>query len=826
MGVKRGSGSVFARAARLSGASALACVLVFAAIPLNAAVAQTAEDLLPQPSGNEQMLLEADTLIYDNDQERVTAAGSVQIEYNGNRIVAQRVTYDRKTGRVIATGNVELVDRQGTKIYSDEVDITDDFRDGFVNALRVETADKTYFAAESAERRNGILTTFNNGVYTACEPCEDKPGKPPIWRIKAQRIIWNGEAKTVRFERAKFELFGLPIVQVPYFTIPDPTVKRKSGFLIPGIGYKSELGASLTVPYYLALSPTYDALFKGTYYGRQGFLGEAQWRQQFNNGAYEVRIAGIHQQNPDAFTKNTVDSSVTNRGMIGTKGQFKINPRWTFGWDVLVQSDKNFSRTYTINGFDKLVYRNEVYLTGLNDRNYFDLRLMKFSVQETTLDHHPVTGVEIAAARDPKQPWVLPSLDYTKTVEDVGGGQVRFDMNVTGISRGRQDVSYQTILGDDPDTAAIETRYRRPYRISGIEGATGRVTAEAEWKREIVAANGFIVTPLLHVRGDGIYSDPTSTSVDAVNAMAGYLNGLQYSHDPALAYSGVEADIRSSYFRPMATAGLEFRWPWLFAGANSSHVLEPMAQLLVRPNEAYGRTLDIPNEDAQSFVFDAATLFERDKFSGFDRVEGGTRANLGMRYTGSFWSGWSANGIFGQSYHIAGDNPFASPDLVNVGAYSGLETDRSDFVALFGVASPSGLSISASGRFDEQTFETRRAELKTGFTVGQFTTSARYAFIQKQPLYGFTEDRKELTVSGKFDFNENWSGFASATHDFIQDRLVRNSIGFEYDDECFTYQMTFTQVRPTDTKETMTVGFNVSFRALGDFGSNSNVLDQ
>lgn len=824
MGVKRGSGSVFARAARLSGASALACVLVFAAIPLDSAVAQTAEDLIPQPSGNEQMLLEADTLIYDNDQERVTAAGSVQIEYNGNRIVAQRVTYDRRTGRVIATGNVELVDRQGTKIYSDEVDITDDFRDGFVNALRVETADKTYFAAESAERRNGILTTFNNGVYTACEPCEDRPGKPPIWRIKAQRIIWNGEAKTVRFERAKFELFGLPIVQVPYFTIPDPTVKRKSGFLIPGIGYKTELGASLTVPYYLALSPTYDALFKGTYYGRQGFLGEAQWRQQFNNGAYEVRVAGIHQRNPDAFTKNTVDSSVTNRGMIGTKGQFKINPRWTFGWDVLVQSDKNFSHTYEIDDFNKMVQRNEVYLTGLNDRNYFDLRLMKFNVQETALDY--LNGKEVAAARDPKQPWVLPSLDYTKTVEDVAGGQVRFDMNVTGISRSRQDIAVG--LPDHP------SRPPRPpgidvgdtYRVSGIEGETGRVTAEAEWKREIVSGNGFVVTPLLHVRGDGIYSNPSATSIDAINAMAGALNGTPYSHDLALAYSGVEADIRSSYFRPMATAGLEFRWPWLFAGANSSHVLEPMAQLLVRPNEAYGRTLDIPNEDAQSFVFDAATLFERDKFSGFDRVEGGTRANLGMRYTGSFWSGWSANGIFGQSYHIAGDNPFASPDLVNVGAYSGLETDRSDFVALFGVASPTGFSISASGRFDEQTFETRRAELKTGFTVGQLTTSARYAFIQKQPLYGFTEDRKELTVSGKFDFNENWSGFASATHDFIQDRLVRNSIGFQYDDECFTYQMTFTQVRPTDTKETMTVGFNVSFRTLGDFGSNSNVLDQ
>ncbi len=819
MGVDRGSGSVFARVARLSGATALACVLTLAVLPADVSQAQSLQGMVPASSGNEQMLLEADTLTYDNDQERVTAAGSVQIEYSGNRLVAQRVTYDRKTGRVIASGNVQLVDRQGTKIYSDEVDVTEDFRDGFINALRVETADKTYFAAESAERRGGMLTTFNNGVYTACEPCEDKPGKPPIWRIKAKRIIWNGETKTVRFERARFEFFGLPIAQLPYFTIPDPTVKRKSGFLFPGISYSSKLGFSGTVPYYLALSDTYDALLTGTYYSRQGFLGQAEWRQRLNRGDYSIQIAGISQQDRNAFGANTVDRNVTNRGMIGTKGRFEINPRWTFGWDVLVQSDKNFARTYDIAGYNKLVQASEVYLTGLNDRNYLDLRLIKFSVQESTLDSS-------GSARGPKQPWVLPSLDYTKTIENVGGGQIRFDMNVTGISRNRQDAA--TALGDSPN------RPPRPpgiepgnlYRLSGIQGKTGRVTAQAEWKREIVAGNGFIVTPILSVRGDGIATDLGGDSIAAINRMAGDLNDTPYSNDQSLRYSGVEADIRSSYFRPMATAGLEFRWPWLFAGASSSHVFEPMAQLLVRPNAAFANTLGIPNEDAQSFVFDASTLFETDKFSGFDRVEGGSRANLGIRYTGSFWSGWSANGIFGQSYHLGGDNPFASPDLVNVGAFSGLETDRSDFVGLFGVTSPSGLAISASGRFDEQSFEMRRGELKAGFEIGNFTTSASYAYIQAQPLYGFTTDRKELTLAGVYQFNENWSAFASGTHDFVQDRLVRNSVGFRYGDDCFVYSMTFNQVRPTQQAESISVGFQVSLRTIGDFGSNSNQLDQ
>lgn len=824
MGVVRGSGSVFARVARLSGATALACVLTVAFIPADVGHAQSLQGMVPASSGGEQMLLEADTLTYDNDQERVTAAGSVQIEYSGNRLVAQRVTYDRKTGRVIASGNVQLVDRQGTKIYSDEVDVTEDFRDGFINALRVETADKTYFAAESAERRGGMLTTFNNGVYTACKPCEDKPGKPPIWRVKAQRIIWNGEAKTVRFERARFEFFGLPIIQLPYFTIPDPTVKRKSGFLFPGISYSSKLGVGASVPYYLALSDSYDALFTGTYYSRQGFLGQAEWRQRLNRGEYSVQIAGISQQDRDAFTANTVDRNVTNRAMIGTRGRFEINPRWTFGWDVLVQSDKNFARTYDITGYNKLVQTSEVYLTGLNDRNYFDLRLMKFDIQETTLDNRLDNGAPVAAARDPKQPWVLPSFDYTKTVENVAGGQIRFDMNVTGISRDREDLTVPRSIPivDRPPGARVGDS----YRLAGIGGKTGRVTAQAEWKREIVAANGFIMTPLLSVRGDGIATDLGSDSIAAIERMAADLNGRSYTNDGSLAYSGVEADIRSSYFRPMATAGLEFRWPWLFAGANSSHVFEPMAQLLVRPNAAFASTLGIPNEDAQSFVFDASTLFETDKFSGYDRVEGGSRANIGMRYTGSFWSGWSANGIFGQSYHLGGDNPFASPDLVNVGAFSGLETDRSDFVGLFGVTSPSGLAISASGRFDEQSFEMRRGELKAGFEIGNFTTSASYAYIQAQPLYGFTTDRKELTLGGIYQFNENWSAFASGTHDFVQGRVVRNSVGFRYGDDCFVYSMTFNQVRPTDEAENISVGFQVSLRTIGDFGSASNQLDQ
>jgi LPS-assembly protein len=812
-----------ARLARLYGATALACVLT-CVLPTMPASAQELPDIGADVPEGSQMLLEADTLVYDNDANTVTAVGGVQIDYGGNRLVAQRVTYDRKTSRLIAGGNVEIVDSSGTRIFSDEIDITDDFGDGFVNALRVETVDKTYFAAESAERKGGRLTTFNNGVYTACEPCEEKPDRAPIWRIKARKIIWDGKAKTVRFENSRFEFFGFPLAFLPSFEIADPTVKRKSGFLFPGIKYKSELGAGVSIPYYLALSPTYDLTLTGTGYTKQGFLGEAEWRQRFNNGEYSLKIAGIHQNDPDEFIdengRRNVDSGREDdpnkfRGMFGTQGRFDINPRWVFGWDVLVQTDKDFSRTYEIEKYNDYVHTSEVYLTGLHDRNYFDLRGMYFQVQENAFNSS-------SGSVSDEQPWVLPSFDYSYTPDGpVAGGELNIDVNARSIRRSNIDCSIPNPPTGFPTSECAPRQGDDSPFVRGIDGDSTRLTAEAEWKRSYITDGGLVVTPLLAFQADTTYVSESDSSIAAINAMAA---------NPAI---DVATDIRSAYYRAMATAGLELRWPVLFSTTSATHVLEPMAQVFARPDAGYEETLGIPNEDAQSFVFDASTLFERDKFSGYDRIEGGSRANIGLRYSGSFGDGWATNALFGQSYQLAGDNPFAAPDLVNAGAYSGLDTDTSDYVGLAGFIAPNGLSASVSARFDEQTFEIRRAETKVGFFSSPLSLTAQYAFIQAQPLYGFSEDRREVTLAASGRVHENWRAFGSGTYDLEAGVLVRNSLGFAYDDECFSYTMTWSTKRDNDQNVSLreddehSIGFNISFRTLGDFGSaTSEIIEQ
>lgn len=178
------------------------------------------------------------------------------------------------------------------------------------------------------------------------------------------------------------------------------------------------------------------------------------------------------------------------------------------------------------------------------------------------------------------------------------------------------------------------------------------------------------------------------------------------------------------------------------------------------------------------------------------------------------------HGIAGQSFHLAGRNSFAEPDLVNVGAFSGLESARSDYVAMLGVSTPFGISASASARFDEETFEMERKELRVGANFTHISANARYAYIAAQEGYGFNTDRQEVSGGATLRFNENWRVFGSATYNVQESQLVNNSLGFGYSDECFIYTMTFSQARDNGQVESR-IGFNISLRTLGEIGSNT-----
>ena len=194
-----------------------------------------------------------------------------------------------------------MTDEHGNVFYGSRFELSDDFRDGFIDSVQVLTDDKTRFSSPRIERSTGDITVLQNGAYTACEPCKDHPERPPFWQVRATKIIENQQTHTIYYENAQLLFWGFPVFWFPYFSSPDGTVNKQTGLLAPSIVSGNNLGAGFSMPYFINLAPNYDLTLTPTYLSRQGLLGEVDWRQRTENGIYNIRATGIDQQQPDAF---------------------------------------------------------------------------------------------------------------------------------------------------------------------------------------------------------------------------------------------------------------------------------------------------------------------------------------------------------------------------------------------------------------------------------------------------------------------------------------------------------------------------------------------
>ncbi len=714
----------------------------------------------------DQMLVQAREINYDYNNERVSAVGNVQIYFSGSTIEADKVIYDQKKKRLHAEGNVRLTEPDGKITYGEIMDLSDDYRDGFVDSLRLETADQTRMAAVRADRSRGDLTVFHSSVYTACEACKDDPKKPPLWQVKAARIIHDQSEKMIYFENARLEFFGTPLAYLPYFSVPDPTVKRKTGVLIPTYSGGSIYGLALELPYYWALAPDYDATFSPMFTSKQGPLLQGEYRQRLSNGAFTIRAAGIDQLDKNYFVRK--DGTTTPgyrdfRGSVETAGQFALNNKWVWGWDAIALTDKTFLQDYNPKlsryGANTDPFRtganeglSQLYLAGKGDRSYFDARTMYY-YGFSEADHQN------------QLPIIHPVIDYNYVFgRPVFGGELGYRVNLTSLSR--RDANFDPITttavtnSTCSQTADPAIKVKSNCLLRGIPGTYSRFSAETHWKRSITDSFGQVFTPFAMVRADA-----AQLSIDNQPGVSNYLNPGD-----------------TTLIRAMPAVGMEYRYPFINVHSWGTQTIEPVGQIIVRPNE--GQVGSWPNEDAQSLTFDDSNLFRVDKFSGWDRVEGGGRANVGMQYTAQFNQGGFLNALFGQSYQLFGKNSFATGGSTNTGIDSGLDSKRSDYVARVSYQPDRIYKFTSRFRFDEQTFDVRRFELETQANFGRWSASVLYGDYDAQPELGFLARRQGILGTSSIKLDANWVLSGSARYDLNAGKLDQTRIGVGYIDDC------------------------------------------
>ncbi|MCC3247324.1 LPS assembly protein LptD [Methylocystis sp. WRRC1] len=829
--------------ALLASASALAGAAALLPSPALAA---------PKTGDGARMVVEAKEMVYDEKKNTVTARGDVQIYYKGRLLEADRVVYDRNTSRVFAEGHAKLTETNGTIARAERFDLTDDFKQGFVDSLQVDTTDNTHFSSPRAER-SGDTTTFDMGTYTACEACKDDPSKPRMWQVRAKRIIHDNVEKMIYYEDASFEMLGTPIAYVPFWSSPDPSVKRKSGFLTPQFTYRSQLGMGFGVPYFWAIAPDYDLTITPTVFTRQGPYLTGEFRKRFDNGGFTIRAEGTHVGDPGAFAQPPLGAGDRRwRGSIHTFGDFAINDRWRAGWDITALSDRYFLQDYKQYNYllQNYFFRetsSTAYLTGQGPRSFFDMRGYYFQglspndVQAQQSVVHPVTDYNRVFDIDPAKTGGV-------------GGQVELDANVTSTSA--QLANYESINPRRLDVvyglynvcsiySPLIDKNGSQCLLRGVGGDYQHATISANWKRKAIDPVGGVWTGFAFARFVGSYLDYDRQGLYPIYSYDQITNTFSPIPNANQAFFVNGSDNR---FRGQALPGVgaEWRYPILARSPLGNVVFEPIVQLVARPNQTSIPSL--VNMDAQSLVFDDSTLFEWSKFSGYDRFETGTRLNYGGQATLSLANGGFINAMFGQSRQIAGNNSYSTADAANVGLNSGLDSRTSDLVGRLAFAPASWVNFVAKGRFDKDNMQMRRLDLLASFNLNPISVDLQYANYSAQPAIGFDVRRQGMSAAGRYDITKNYFMTGSVTFDmsrYLYNRYTENpwlytqftginltgtaplfsvaalGAGVGYHDECTTLMVNYSQIYQPQSytglpARNQTVMVSLNFRTLGE----------
>jgi LPS-assembly protein len=544
------------------------------------------------------------------------------------------------------------------------------------------------------------------------------------------------------------EMWGVPVLWLPWFQHPDAGVTRESGFLNPGFAISSgKSGVQIREPYFLTLGDDKDLTLTpivrliGDPSPAGGVL-MAQYRQRLPDAAFELEASGTYEAHPN---DNTSDRE--GRGHVAGDGLFDVDRDWRWGFTFKNTTDRDYLRQYHLGSTRWL--EDQLWSEGFFGPSYFEARGYGWQTTDTGL-------------RDNTAPIIAPLINYDFVGEPGAAG------GYWGLKGGLMNLMRRA--GRDSLRVSLLPSWTLPYTSSWGDIYELKLTVAADlYQTEHTDRNSDDIDP--------------SSSADRFSGLTG---------------------------RVFPQASFTWRYPFVHPGENFTQVLQPIVQLVGSPKCC--NTGKIPNEDSRTFEWDDTKVFAADRFSGYDRVDSGSRVNYGLEWNAYNNSGRSAEAFIGQSYQFlrSHDEP----------TESGIRSTLTDVVGRVSLA-PSSL-LDATYRFRFSTDRRRMERQEADITAGPPELNFSVSYIALAGDADFS-DRKQISGSVSTKVFDYWSATGGVSYDFVAARVDGVYGAFGYNDECFGMNLS-AQYNPegnTDISEGKFAAFvTFSFKNLGNFGTS------
>jgi len=441
----------------------------------------------PVSKSDEQIGFAADNLNYDTDTDIVVAEGNVEMNRDTVQMRANKVTWNRKTGEVVAEGDVAVKNPEGDTAYGDRIVLTDTLRDGVVENMLVVLDNGARLAAVKGTRFDNGNIELENAAYTPC-PVADDSGCPknPSWQIRAVRVIYDRAKNKVKYKGARVEIFGLPLIPLPGLSHPA-NKQAGSGLLVPEIRLDRTNGFEVAVPYYLRLAPDRDITITPHLYTGSVPMVEGEFRALTDIGSFRINGFATH-SSVVPVSGQVIDPNRQFRGYLESAGKFQFDPRWSLSFSGRITTDRTFMRRYDISRDDRL--RSTFELERIGGQSY--LSIAGWATQ--TLRVNDDQG---------QQPIALPIIDYRQRLADpLLGGQIELQLNTLAIGR---------TSGQDTQRAFAGAT----WNLRGLTGLGQEVVLTAMVRGDVYHSDENLLTSIPGYRGKSGWEGRGITAIAA-----------------------------------------------------------------------------------------------------------------------------------------------------------------------------------------------------------------------------------------------------------------------------------------------------------------------
>ena len=352
----------------------------------------------------------SDKIDYNKLSGELIATGNVKVLYDNTILSADKIKYDSNLDKLSIIGKFVIYDGENTISSNNDIIINTKLKNGLIKGARAIINDKLQISAQSLNQENTNYNIFNTVVASSCEICANNP--TPFWQIRARKIIHDKEKQKIFFKNARLDFFGLPVLYIPAFNIPEPGISRATGFLVPKFTSSNKLGTSIKMPYFLTLGKNKDFTITPFITSKNDFILENEYRQKTPNGYIELFNA--------ISIKDRLNFGSLN-GFVKGRGSFKFNKGYDLDFNINLankidfkKGEKPFINNYNYQKIENNQHKNTFNIHKTSSNSY--LQLSSSYIQSFKYRDFNNDGIN---EEDPNIPVIFPELFYKKNYNDL-----------------------------------------------------------------------------------------------------------------------------------------------------------------------------------------------------------------------------------------------------------------------------------------------------------------------------------------------------------------------------------------------------------------------